>query len=109
MKKGAPLILNGDNDTLVTVREPDYKLVFFGIENPNVDFRAKDIEEKNGFTSFTVEFYGASQRVSVPTVGIHNVYDALAAFAVGYEMKTGAGENSGRAQKLCPVRNASAY
>ncbi|EKC76644.1 UDP-N-acetylmuramoyl-tripeptide--D-alanyl-D-alanine ligase, partial [human gut metagenome] len=46
MKKGAPLILNGDNDKLVTVREPDYKLVFFGIENPNVDFRAKDIEEK---------------------------------------------------------------
>lgn len=87
MKKGAPLILNGDNDKLVTVREPDYKLVFFGIENPNVDFRAKDIEEKNGFTSFTVEFYGASQRVTVPTVGIHNVYDALAAFAVGYEMR----------------------
>ena len=72
MKKGAPLILNGDNDKLVTVREPDYKLVFFGIENPNVDFRAKDIEEKNGFTSFTVEFYGASQRVTVPTVGFHN-------------------------------------
>lgn len=83
MKKGAPLILNGDNDKLVTVREPDYKLVFFGIENPNVDFRAKDIEEKNGFTSFTVEFYGASQRVTVPTVGIHNVYDALAALPWG--------------------------
>lgn len=49
MKKGAPLILNGDNDKLVTVREPDYKLVFFGIENPNVDFRAKDIEEKKRF------------------------------------------------------------
>ena len=78
---------HGDLNSRKNSGGPDYKLVFFGIENPNVDFRAKDIEEKNGFTSFTVEFYGASQRVTVPTVGIHNVYDALAAFAVGYEMR----------------------
>lgn len=85
MKKGSPLILNGDNDKLITVKNPDYKIIFFGIENKNADVSARDITEENGKTSFTACFDGNEQRVEIPTVGIHNVYDALAAFTVGLE------------------------
>lgn len=85
MKKGSPLILNGDNDKLITVKNSDYKIIFFGIENKNAEVLAKDISEANGCTEFTVCFNGNEQKITIPTVGIHNVYDALAAFTVGLE------------------------
>lgn len=83
MKKGSPLILNGDNDKLSTVKNDDYKLIFFGIENENADVRAFDIKENGSKTEFFVKAYSKIQKVTIPTVGIHNVYDALAAYTVG--------------------------
>lgn len=83
MKKGSPLILNGDNDKLSSVKNDDYKLIFFGIENENADVRAFDIKENGSKTEFFVKAYSETQKVTIPTVGIHNVYDALAAYAVG--------------------------
>lgn len=85
LKKGSPLFLNGDNDKLVTVKTDDYKLIFFGIENKSCDVTAEDITEKDLSTEFTAVRGNIRQRISIPTVGIHNVYDALAAFAVGTE------------------------
>lgn len=82
LEKGAPLILNGDNDLLKTVKNDDYKIYFYGIENG--DFRAENIAEKDGATSFDICFFGKRQSVFIPTIGIHNVYNALAAFAAGY-------------------------
>lgn len=82
LKKGSTVILNGDNDMLQTVKNDDYNIVFFGIENG--DFKARDIKEENGNTSFIIDFFAKSQLVTVPTIGIHNVYNALSAFAVGY-------------------------
>lgn len=87
MKKGSPLIINGDNDKLITVKNDDYKIIYFGIENENSDVRALDISEDGQNTSFTVSFSGKTQSVTIPTVGIHNVYDALSAFAVGLELE----------------------
>lgn len=84
MKKGSPLILNGDNDKLLTVKNDDYKLIFFGIENENADVRAFDIKENGSNTEFFVKAYSKIQKVTIPTVGIHNVYDALAAYTVGF-------------------------
>ena len=83
MKKGSPLILNGDNDKLSTVKNDDYKLIFFGIENEKADVRAFDIKENGSDTEFFVKAYSKTQKVTIPTVGIHNVYDALAAYTVG--------------------------
>lgn len=83
LKKDAPLILNGDNDLLRTVQSKEHKLIFFGIEN-KCDFTAKDISEEKDRIVFTVDYYGKSQRITIPTTGIHNVYNALAAFAAGY-------------------------
>ena len=54
MQAGAPLILNGDDDKLWEYENPDYKLIYFGIDNPNADVRAEAIREENGETAFTV-------------------------------------------------------
>lgn len=79
---GAPLILNGDNDMLQTVKDEHHKVVFYGIENG--EFKAENIVEADNSTSFDVAYYGKKQHITIPTIGVHNVYNALAAFAVGY-------------------------
>lgn len=85
LKKGSPVFLNGDNDKLVTVKNDDYKITFFGIDNKNCDVIAEDIEENGLATEFVAVRGDVRQKITIPTVGIHNVYDALAAFAVGTE------------------------
>lgn len=82
LAEGAPLILNGDNDMLQTVKDELHKVVFYGIENG--EFKAENIVETDNSTSFDVAYYGKKQHITIPTIGIHNVYNALAAFAVGY-------------------------
>ncbi len=82
LQQGAPLILNGDNDKLCTVTSDKHKIYFYGIENG--DFKAVNIVEKDGKTAFDIEYFKKSQHIEIPTIGIHNVYNALAAFAVGY-------------------------
>ncbi|MCH5321708.1 MAG: UDP-N-acetylmuramoyl-tripeptide--D-alanyl-D-alanine ligase, partial [Eubacterium sp.] len=82
LEKGSTLILNGDNDMLSTVKNDDYNIVFYGIENG--DFKAENIVQGENETSFDILYFGKSQRVVIPTIGIHNVYNALSAFAVGY-------------------------
>lgn len=83
MKKGSYLFLNGDNDLLSTVKNDDYKIVFFGIHNENCAIQATDIEESPDCTVCNVLFEGKKYAMKVPVAGIHNVYDALAAFSVG--------------------------
>lgn len=83
MRPQSVLILNGDDDKLWAFQNPDYKLLYFAIDNARADVRATDITEANGSTSFTVRFDGQTQRVTVPAVGRHHVYDALAAFCAG--------------------------
>ena len=85
LPKGAPLFLNGDNDLLSTVKTDDYKVIFFGIENKNCDVLAENITENGLSTSFVAVKGDIRQKIIIPTVGIHNVYDALSAFAVGHE------------------------
>lgn len=103
LSEGAPLIINGDNDMLATVLENDeicskYNVISFGIKN-KFNYNAENIKEENGSTFFDVvytvskqidetdgvkaEFSLRRQKITIPTVGIHNVYNALAAFAVG--------------------------
>lgn len=83
MKKGSSLFVNGDNDKLRDLVSNEYKIVKFGIDNEKCDYLATDIKEKDYSTEFVVRWENHSQKVIIPTVGIHNVYDALSAFAVG--------------------------
>ena len=85
LKKGSPVFLNGDDDKLSTVKLQDYKVILFGIDNENCDVRAVDIKEIGLSTEFIAIKGDVNQKITIPTVGIHNVYDALAAFAVGLE------------------------
>ncbi len=82
LEKGSTVILNGDNDLLCGVKNEAYNIVFFGVDNG--DFRAENIIQKENETSFEISYYGKKQKIVIPTIGIHNVYNALAAFAVGY-------------------------
>lgn len=82
LKKGAPLLLNGDNDLLSTVKNNDYKIYFYAVDN-DADFKAVDIKENPNTTSFTVQYFGKERSITIPAIGKHNVYNALAAFAVG--------------------------
>lgn len=82
LKKGAPLLLNGDNDLLSTVKNDDYKIYFYAVDN-DAEFKAVDIKENPNTTSFTVQYFGKEQKITIPAIGKHNVYNALAAFAVG--------------------------
>lgn len=104
LEAGSPFIINVDNDMLKTILDKDeimekYDVITFGIESESANYKAKNIKEENGSTSFDVEyiitkiipeidgvtgkFYLCTQHIVIPTIGIHNVYNALAAFAVG--------------------------
>ncbi len=83
LKPNAPLIINGDDDLLSTVTLSDRRVITFGIENENCDYRAVGIEQSGYNTCFTVVFDGGEQSVTIPTVGTHNVYNALSAFSAG--------------------------
>lgn len=84
MAPDAPLIVNMDNDMLRTVKLGDRPLLTFAIDDQSADFTATDITEQGSTTTFTVHHSTFTQPVTIPTVGIHNVYNALAAMAVGY-------------------------
>lgn len=86
MEKGSKLLINSDNDMLATVKRDDFKIIKFAIDDKSADYTAKDIEEGDNSTSFTVCFDGEERHITVPTVGRHNVYNALAAFSVGREI-----------------------
>jgi len=84
MAPDAPLIVNIDNDMLRTVKLGDRPLLTFAIDDQRADFTATDIAEQGSTTTFTVHHSTFTRPVTIPTVGIHNVYNALAAMAVGY-------------------------
>ena len=79
---GAPLVLNADNDLLPTAQVPArLRAVWFGMEN-EADVRAENVETGAQGTTFTLvdREYGRFS-VSIPTAGLHTVYDALSAYA----------------------------
>lgn len=80
--QGSVLLLNGDDELLAELRgELDAKIVYFGTK-PWCDFRAEHIESEAGSTTFTLFTPETSARVRIPTLGMHNVINALAGLAV---------------------------
>ena len=78
---GAPLVLNADNDLLPTAQIPTrLRPVWFGIEK-EADVRAQNVQtEAQGTTFIIVDRTHGSFQAQIPTVGLHTVYDALAAY-----------------------------
>lgn len=83
MPKGAPLVLNGDDEMLGKYENDSYSIMRFGITSDKNDVRAYDIKTWEQGCSFTVETPAGSAFVELPVPGTHMVYDALAAIAVG--------------------------
>ena len=83
MDATAPLLLNADNDLLGAVEIPDRTVYRFGIRSEQADFRAEEICFSGGRTRFKAVYSGGEQAITIPTVGEHNVLNALCAFAVG--------------------------
>ncbi len=111
MKKGSPLIINGDNDMLSAFDNADYKIIRFGLSQSN-DMYAQDIVPNGEGSSFTAVYGNEKAKVFVPAVGLHNVYNALCAMCVGvvlgYTLQEAAGgvknfEPEGMRQKITEV------
>lgn len=83
MKKGSDLILNGDNDLLSAVRADDFNVIFFGIDNKNCLVRAENIRAYHDRTVCDIVYKEKSYETVIPAAGLHNVYNALAAFTAG--------------------------
>lgn len=84
--KDGCLFVNGDDEILRNVpKSRDFRVVTFGLKN-NCDFTARDIAFEGGKTTFSAVHNGKNQRFEVPTIGEHNVYNALVAIAIGHFM-----------------------
>ncbi len=71
-------VLNGDDDMLKTLR-PTQKTLWYGIDNPDLDIYATDVVDNK----YTLCVLGKTYPVTLSVLGIHNVYNSLAAIAVG--------------------------
>ncbi len=83
MKNDAPVILNADDDMLVTVRPGAHPVIYYGIENENSAVRAYDVQAKEDEISMKAVFSEGEASVKLPFPGKHNVYNALCAAAAG--------------------------
>lgn len=83
MDKNGLLVVNGD-DKYLTRHFDRCRVVTCGIENKNCDLLAKNIKNLGiDGTKFTVKVDGENHEVYVKIPGVHNVYNALIAIAVG--------------------------
>lgn len=81
------LIVNGDDDCLKTLKNKDlvYKLRTFGFEKDN-DIYCESFEMDEYSINFIAVFDGKKEEFFIPTVGKHNIYNAMAAILVGINL-----------------------
>ncbi len=78
------VILNGDNDMLLSVSGTlDFETLYFGIENTRCDLVAKDIRTYSDGSKFVFEAEGVEYKAEINVPGAHHIYNALAAILVG--------------------------
>ncbi len=78
--------LNGDSPLLADAKNKiNQKIVYFGI-NGNYPFKCEDIYSNDKVTNFTLVTSEFREPMTIPCLGIHNVYNALAAIAVAKGM-----------------------
>lgn len=96
---GGTLIFNADDFWCKMVAKgfPGRKLCF-GIHEP-ADMRARDFRENNGRLTFSIN---GRHTVTLPSTGMHNVYNALAALCVCYELGHNVGDLANSLKKFKP-------
>lgn len=84
LEGNAPLILNADDDILSNVQyEIERDIIYYGIDNSIANIKATNIESSDNSTKFDILYWGKTISAVIPTVGKHNILNALAAFCVG--------------------------
>jgi UDP-N-acetylmuramoyl-tripeptide--D-alanyl-D-alanine ligase len=83
---GSTAILNADDEYVSQFgRDFHGKVVLYG-KNPSADVRAENVQSRGAAGSvFDVVTGGCRDRATLALVGAHNIYNALAAVAVGLE------------------------
>lgn len=85
MSEGSALIVNLDDELLAAAACGGMKKIGFALKNPLAQYRAAAVEKTQTGVGFTAVHPGGETPVSLPVHGLHNVYNALAAFAAGCE------------------------
>lgn len=80
--KNAPIFLNAD-DSYLAKATTDHPVVYYGIDSENADYKAKNIVVGDNIITFDVVYKDNITPVTLQMHGKHNIYNALAAFAVG--------------------------
>lgn len=83
---GGTAVLNADDEYVSQFgRDFKGKVILFGLHAP-ANVRAENVESRafQG-SAFDIVVDGTRERASLPLVGMHNIYNALAAVAVGLE------------------------
>ncbi len=80
--------LNKDDENIMSYTPKNTcRKVYYGIDAEGLDYRAKDISFHSGGSTFTVETSdGRTAVMNTKLLGKHNIYNILAAVAVGSEM-----------------------
>ncbi len=101
---GGTAILNADDEYVSQFgRDFHGKVVLYGM-NPSADVRAENMESRGtAGSAFDVVAGGCRDRATLPLVGVHNVYNALAAVAVGLERGLTPSEAVGALATLTPA------
>ncbi len=77
-------VLNGDDEYLWGAKEDIiHKIVYYSIENKDADYVAYDVTCDDKGSLFKVKIDGEECSFYVPVVGIHHVYNAMAAIICG--------------------------
>ena len=81
------LIVNGDDDCLKTLKTKDlvYKLRTFGFDKDN-DIYCESYEMDEESINFVAVINRKKEEFFIPTVGKHNIYNAMAAILVGLNL-----------------------
>ena len=101
---GGTAILNADDEYVSQFgRDFHGKVVCYG-RHPSADVRAENIESRGAAGSvFDVVTDGRRERATLPLVGTHNIYNALAAVATGMERGLSLTEAAGALATLAPA------
>ncbi|WAW15598.1 UDP-N-acetylmuramoyl-tripeptide--D-alanyl-D-alanine ligase [Peptostreptococcus equinus] len=90
--KNSRLIINGDDQLLSTILkkkeadEIEYKLYSFGKNLYNDLVLKSNQSMENKFTDFIVSIKSEDYKFTIPTIGEHNIYNAMAAIIVGLSL-----------------------
>ena len=87
MAEGGKLLLNGDDALLWHLRRQEHvSVTYVGIQNPECDYRATEIQKQSDTLSFQTQTARGRLDIRLNLEGMHYVYDALSAIGVGMEM-----------------------